>query len=253
MQHLYQNPRYYEIAFAFRDITKEVNVLEACARTYADISVNTFLEIGCGNSPHMEELLKRGYEYLGIDLSAEMLQFSRDKAEELGLGASLFSEDMVSFKLEKQADFAYVMLGSLYVKSTEELHSHFDSMSQAIRPGGLYLLDWCVQFKPISDHSDSWKREHEDIKIKTTYSSQVVDPVLQTYEETITLEVDDHGEQIEIQEKCIRRAVYPQEFLFFISLRPDFEFVGWWNDWNLSIPLSGDVAINRPIVLLKRK
>ena len=83
MQYLYQHPRYYEIAFAFRDITKEVDVLDNCARTYADIPIRRFLEVGCGNSPHMEELLNRGYDYLGIDLSEEMLQFSAEKAKKL--------------------------------------------------------------------------------------------------------------------------------------------------------------------------
>ena len=252
MQYLYQHPRYYEIAFAFRDITKEVDVLDNCARTYADIPIRRFLEVGCGNSPHMEELLNRGYDYLGIDLSEEMLQFSAEKAKKLGHTVGLFRKDMVDFELDQYADFAYVMLGSLYTKDTEELHSHFDSVSKAVRPGGLYLLDWCVQFQPLSDHTESWTSEQDGIRVETTCSFRVTNPVLQTIEEIITQEVDDHGKKIETQEKCLRRAIYPQEFLFFIDTREDFEFVGWWNDWNLSAPLTGDEVINRPIVLLKR-
>jgi len=83
VQSLYQHPLYYEIAFSFRDIDKEVDVLEACAQSYAQILVKRFLEIGCGNSPHMEELFKRGYEYTGIDLSTEMLEFSQKKLKKV--------------------------------------------------------------------------------------------------------------------------------------------------------------------------
>lgn len=253
MQGLYQNPLYYEIAFGFRNISKEVDLLEISAKTYADITIRRFLEIGCGNGPHMEELLERGYEYFGIDLSEEMLQFSSDKAKKLGQSVGLFRKDMVNFVLEQQVDFVYVMLGSLYTQNTEELHSHFDSVSKVLRSGGLYLLDWCVQFHTISDHTDYWTREQNGIKVKTTYLSRVINPLLQTFEEMIILEVDDHGNRIEINDKCVKRAIYPQEFLFFISLRSDFEFVGWWNDWNLSAPLNGNDAINRPIILLKKR
>ncbi|MCL6613731.1 MAG: hypothetical protein K6U03_03765 [Firmicutes bacterium] len=67
MDALYKNPRYYEIAFSYRDILHEVDVLEECMRRYSLIPVENVLELGCGNSPHMEELLKRGYQYTGIE------------------------------------------------------------------------------------------------------------------------------------------------------------------------------------------
>ena len=253
MQPLYQNPLYYEIAFSFRDIAEEVDVFEACVQSYAKIPVKRFLEIGCGNSPHMEELFKRGYEYTGIDLSPDMLKFTREKAKRGGLNPDLFCQDMVIFQLEERVDFAYVMLGSLFVKNTEELHSHFDSMGRTIRAGGLYLLDWCIQFETISDHTSSWEQERDGIKVKATYSSKIVNRILQTFEETVAFEVGDRGQHIGAQDTCIRRAIYPQEFLLFISARRDFEFVGWWNNWNLSAPLNGEEEqINRPIVLLRR-
>ena len=50
--------------------------MQEVIRTYSHIPVKRVLEFGCGNSPHMEELLKLGYAYSGIDLSPEMLQYS---------------------------------------------------------------------------------------------------------------------------------------------------------------------------------
>ena len=88
MNGIYQLPEYYEIAFSFRDIPREVDVLEEAARRFAEIPVKTFLEIGCGNSPHMDELTGRGYDFIGIDISDEMLTYSREKAE-LGLLAGV--------------------------------------------------------------------------------------------------------------------------------------------------------------------
>ena len=53
---VYDNPHYYEIAFAFRDISAEVDFLEQVIRQYSRVEVGTFLELASGNSPHMREL-----------------------------------------------------------------------------------------------------------------------------------------------------------------------------------------------------
>ena len=57
---LYDEPKYYEIAFSFRDIGQEVDVLEASMRQFSGIPVQSVLELGCGNSPHAAELVGRG-------------------------------------------------------------------------------------------------------------------------------------------------------------------------------------------------
>ncbi|UCD95428.1 MAG: hypothetical protein JSU69_05095, partial [Candidatus Zixiibacteriota bacterium] len=74
----------------------------------------------------------------------------------------------------------------------------------------------------------------------------------QSFKETITFEVDDHGEKTEMSGYDMRRAIYPQEFLRFISSLDGFEFIGWWNNWNLSEPLEHAKNISRPIVVVKR-
>lgn len=210
------------------------------------------LEIGCGNCPHLEELVKRGYEYIGIDLSETMLEYSRQKASAIGESVQLFQANMVNFSLDSMVDFAYVLLGSLYVKNTAELISHFNSVARVLKNGGLYFLDWCVQFDPVSDKNDIWEMERDGTKTKVSYSAKIVDRVEQTVEETIILDVEDHGETKTLVEKNVNRVIYPQEFLIFISGRDDFEFVGWWNNWDLSKPLQGDEHIDRPITIVRR-
>ncbi len=254
MSELYDNPRYYEIAFSFRDISAEVDVFEECFRRFAQIPVKSVLELGCGHSPHMEELTKRGYQYNGLDLSKAMLEYSRGKALRIGAQVNLIQGNMVDFSLKGMVDFVYVLLGSLDVKNTSELTTHFNSVAQVLKKGGLYFLDWCVQYDPPggSEGGDSWEIEREGIKVKTAVSWKVINKVEQTFEETITLEVNDHGKNLNIVGKEIKRAIYPQEFLCFVSGFKHFEFVGWWNNWNLLQPLEQAEKIDRPIVLLRR-
>ena len=252
MSGLYDNPKYYEIAFSFRDIPAEVDVFEECFKRFSLIPVKSVLELGCGNSPHMEELIKRGYQYNGLDLSPAMLDYSREKALRIGAESNLIHADMIDFSLDTKVDFVYVLLGSLYVKSTSELLTHFNSVAQVLKKGGLYLLDWCIQYDPLSEGGDSWEIERDGIKVKTTVSWKAINRVEQTFEETITLEVNDHGEKQSLIGKEIKRAIYPQEFLCFVLSFKHFEFVGWWNNWDLRQPLEQANKIDRPIALVRR-
>ena len=75
-----------------------------------------------------------------------MLASAQQRADLLRHQRKFHLASMIDFRLEEPVDFAFILLGSLYVSSTTELLSHFDAISRALKPGGLYLLDWCVQF-----------------------------------------------------------------------------------------------------------
>ena len=254
MSEIYDHPKYYEIAFSFRDIPAEVALFEECFKRFSKIPVKSVLELGCGNSPHMEELIKKGYQYNGLDLSQAMLKYTREKASRINAQVNLIHRDMLDFSLEEKVDFVYILLGSLCAKNTSELITHFDSVGRVLRKGGLYLLDWCVEFDPprLGESDVSWDMEKGDIKVKTTVSWKSINKAEQTFEETIAFEIDDHGKKQNITGTDLKRAIYPQEFLFFISNHKHFEFMGWWNNWNLQEPLEQVEKIDRPIALVRR-
>lgn len=253
MSNLYNYPKYYEIAFSFRDIPSEVDVFEECFKLFSRIPVKQVLELGCGNCPHLEELIERDYEYNGLDLSKSMLEYSRRKVSRIDARVNLIQADMLNFSLEFRVDFVYVLLGSLFATSTDEVISHFNSVARALKKGGLYLLDWCVQFTQPLEDTQSWKIEKEGIKVQAKYLAKLIGPVEQIFEESIFLKVNDHGKHHTITGKDVKRAIYPQEFLHRIDALKSFEFVGWWNNWDLSQPLEKVSKVNRPIILVRRK
>ncbi len=253
MDNLYKNPKYYEIAFAFRDIQEEVDTFEKSIQRFSQIPVTDVLEIGCGNSPHMREWVKRGYRYFGIDLSEAMLDYSREKSKDIREKVHFTCADMTDFTLTHKVDFVYIPLGSLYANTNEDINSHFDSISRVLEQGGLYLLDWCINFEPLCETKDSWEMEEDGVKVRTEFSISKLNKVNQTYEEGITLKVNDHGKEMSFTQKDSKRAIYPQEFLFLLQGRKDFEFVGWWNDWNLDRPLKGTETVSRPIIIIRKQ
>lgn len=256
MTTIYENPKYYEIAFSFRDIEAEVDTFERCFREYAELPVKSILEIGCGNSPHLEELLKRGYVYTGLDISRAMLTYSSKKAAAIDGKATFIHADMINFSTSQAFDFAFIALGSLCAQNTEEIFSHFRSVAHALNKGGLYLLDWCIRFAPFSAQDDSWSIEQEKIRVTTHFSEKLINAAEQLVEETISLEVLENGSTLTFSETGISRVIFPQEFLQIIGQTEEFEFVGWWNNWNLEEPL-GEIKdpkkISRPIALLRKK
>jgi SAM-dependent methyltransferase len=249
---VYQHPKYYEIAFSFRDIGAEVDVFEELIQRYSRIPVTRLLEVGCGPAPHLSELTQRGYTYIGLDLSEEMLAYAHNRAQTLQAPTTFIVADMRYFRLHAPVDFAFVLLGSLFVQSTTDLTAHFDAMSLALEPGGLYLLDWCINFTTHAGRPETWTLAQDGITVTTTYEARIVNAVEQTIEERLTLAVEEPSRTVTLHEVTVRREVYPQEFLLFLAQRADFEFIGWWNNWDITRPLNGTQAIQRPITVVRR-
>lgn len=252
---LYDYPVYYETAFSFRDVHQEVKVFDECIRQHSRIRVRKVLELGAGTAPHMEEWARRGIEYIGIDTNENMLDYSRRKAEKLQIAATFRRADMRNFSLDRAVDFAYTMLGSLYAKTTEDIDSHFASVAKALNPGGLYLLDWCINFQwaDPSGSEQSWSTEKGPVKIKVSFRTEVLDRAAQTVRNTLTANVDDSGKLFKLEAEDVVRTIFPQEFLLLVERSNKFEFLGWWNNWKLKEPIRESTRISRPIVLIRRK
>jgi hypothetical protein len=127
-------------------------------------------------------------------------------------------------------------------------------MAACIRPGSLYFLDWCVQFSdPLTAALNNESVcERDGIRVASRFDIRLVDPARQLYEEVWTLDVNDHGEEHRIETIERNRAIFPQEFLLFVRSRPDFELVGWWQEWDFEKPIEHSDDIKRPVALLRR-
>lgn len=252
---VYDKPRYYEIAFSVRDIRREVDLFEECCRRYSKIPVRRVLELGCGPSPHLEELARRGYEYVGLDINGAMLAYAQQKAEALGIAATLIRADMRWFSLEKPVDFAFTLLGSLYAETTAELLSHFAAVADALNPGGLYLLDGCIDLRwdDPSGEEERWTIEKEGVKIAVRFvREKVIDRAAQICKHKLLMDVDDHGKELHLETHEVTRMIFPQELLLLVKESGRFEFVGWWNNWDLDEPLEEVEHISRPIAVIRR-
>ena len=227
----YDEPLYYEIAFSFIDAKRQADLFLEFAQRYSTIEVKRFLDIGCGPSLQLRELAARGYEAIGLDSNPRMLQHLVQATASSGHRVETLCADMTDFRLDKPADFAFCMMGTIgLIESNRAFLSHLSSVAASLNPGGLYIienmrLDWAGKrlLEP-----QSWTMEREGIKVETTYSVSLDDALKQTIKEELTLNVDDHGRRLVLKDSALTKIVFPQEFLLLVELEGSFEFVGWF-------------------------
>jgi SAM-dependent methyltransferase len=247
----YRYPAYYEIAFASRNFGREVAFFESAIEKFAGTAVHSVFELGAGTAPYLEQWHARGYRYCGLDLSPAMLDFARAKAQRKAIDAAFVLGDMRDLDPALGPfDLAYVLLGSLYLRSNREFLEHLDRMAGLLVPGALYLLDSVVWFRILHHYRRSWVRRRAGITVRTRYRAAITDPIAQTYDECLTLAVDDHGRDIVVAGRVPAKVFFPQEFLCLVELSERFEFIGWYNDFSLTAPLR---AGGRHIVVLRRR
>jgi ubiquinone/menaquinone biosynthesis C-methylase UbiE len=247
---VYKSPLYYEVAFSFVDEKKQVDLFETHVKEFSKIKIKRVLDVACGPGLQLRELAKRGYESVGLDNSEEMLQYLRQKTKEDGTEIETVKADMTDF-LCPQVDFAFIMMGSFTFSSNQELLKHLDCVSRSLRKGGLYLIEnMILDWSSFLNSSETWTMNRNGITVTSTYQTKLSDMISQTFEEKITLQVNDNGKKLRLLEDNVCKLVFPQEFLSLIELNGSFEFLGWFERFNFK-PLK--TANNDNIVALRKK
>ena len=67
------------------------------------------LDLGCGPGDHTIELSRRGWDAVGVDLLARVVQAARDRAERAGSLARFVAADVTDLPVEVGAGFRLVL------------------------------------------------------------------------------------------------------------------------------------------------
>lgn len=250
---VYNQAKYYEIAFSFINPEKQADLFEKFIKKYSQRKVKKVLDIACGPALQLRELAKRGYNSHGLDSNLKMLSYLKEKARKENINVTIIKADMNNFKLINKVDFAYIMMGSIiYQKSNESFISHLNSVAGSLNFGGLYLIEnlpinWASAdfFKP-----QFWKMRDNGIEVKTTYKLSIKDALKQTAIQTIILEVSDKGRKKKFIDKDELKLLFPAEFKTLVEMQGEFEFLGFFERNNVKLlkKVSSD-----NIVILRKK
>jgi len=229
---VYEQARYYEIAFSFVDVPEQIGgVFEALISRHSRIPVHSVLDVCCGPARQLRELARRGYGATGLDVSPAMLEYAQAQARREQVTVETVEADMRDFRLSHSVDFAYILMGSIvYLGSNEALLSHLSSMASTLNPGGLYLIenvvaDWT---DPRTYEPESWEMAAEGVTVTTTYQIRPADPLRQTVHQTLDLRVNDGGVERQFTEHCELKLFFPEELRSIVELHGAFEFLGYF-------------------------
>ena len=227
----YSTPRYYEIAFDMNR-KQEVDFLVHCFRRYSRRAVKTVLDIACGTGPHLIRLAERGYRMSGLDLSAENIDFLRERLLAKGLaGVTLHVADMTRFRLPRPVDAAICMQDSQgHLLTNDAILAHLRCVARAVRKGGLYVFDryMCSSWTDPARRW-SWTRRRGRATVRATFEAlKDLNPVTQTFFEDMELEAHEDGQRHVYRQRHASRMVFPQELRSLVELAGGFELVEWF-------------------------
>src|SRR5690606_14300189 len=114
------------------------------------------LELGCGTGSLALELHERGpFRYPGTDRSEAMVRVARAKAELHGLDDLRFDlADFTDFAVDEAFDAVLLLYDGLnYLLDEAEVAALFARVHDALRPGGLFVVDQSTPANSINNEA----------------------------------------------------------------------------------------------------
>lgn len=100
------------------------------------------LDLACGIGRHSLELRRRGFEVVGVDISADLLEIAERAAAEAGLEVSFMQADLRELELGEEFDLVLSLNDGAvgYFETDAENARTFEVIANALRPGGGHLM-----------------------------------------------------------------------------------------------------------------
>lgn len=192
------------------------------------------LEIGCGTGRVYLELLREGVDAYGIDVSKNMLDILKEKADKEGLNPQVYQEDMRGFDLEQ--DFALIIIPFrtfLHNLTLRDQLRTLNAIKDHLRPDGELILNF---FAPNADYIAEQYGVEERTDFETdqgTYTLVEQPELVDRIENVVALNkrVEDVDGEVIWESEFRIALVHKREFELLLRLTgfSDYELYGGFN------------------------
>lgn len=167
---LYQDPFIYDVLHA-PGTAEGVDGLARIAHCFGG-SVRgrrpVWLEPACGTGRFLRVAARRGVRAVGFDLSETMVAYAKKR---VGPGGRVFVADMTAFadKVGRgRVDFAFNPINTIrHLRSDGEMLAHFEQMSLALRPRGVYAVGLSTSAYGLEAPSeDVWEGARGRVRVR---------------------------------------------------------------------------------------
>lgn len=146
--------QYNDFAFIYDELMNDVDygkwvdyIEEIIKRK--NTKVQNILELACGTGNLTIPLTKKGYDIAGIDISFEMLNVAREKAQKDDVELVLLQQDIgeLEFDVENLDCVLCGCDGFNYLTYDDEMENCFSKVYELLREDGLFIFDISSFFK----------------------------------------------------------------------------------------------------------
>jgi SAM-dependent methyltransferase len=138
----------YDLLMGDVSYSKFADYVEVLFEKHCIKKPELILDLACGTGNLTIEMLKRGYDMIGIDISTDMLNCAFEKSSRLGLPVLWVCQDMRSFELYGTVDAIICGVDGLnYIIDIEDMKKVFSLVNNYLNPGGIFIFDMSTPFK----------------------------------------------------------------------------------------------------------
>lgn len=113
-----------------------------------DIEDGLVLDLGCGTGSLTEILATKGYDMIGADGSAEMLEIAMEKKAQSGHDILYLLQDMREFELYGTVHAVVSVCDCVnYITDEKELEQVFRLVNNYLDPEGIFIFDFNTEYK----------------------------------------------------------------------------------------------------------
>ena len=156
------NSPYYHLLYKSRDYSEAEMFIDNLLSYLHPSAHASFLDLGCGKGRHSLYLNTKNYNVTGIDLSEQSIAYAKQFENEK---LHFFVHDMRKLFNTNSFDFILNVFTSFgYFETEEEDCDVVDAVYKALKPGGIFVLDYFNSDKIVCDMKMSDSKIIDGIK-----------------------------------------------------------------------------------------
>lgn len=193
-----------------------------------DFHPRAVLDVACGTGNVSEVMARRGYEVVGVDVAADMIEVARTKTG----GVKYHVQDIAELDLGRKFDLAISLFDSLnYITDVSHLARGIERVGDHLRAGGFFIFDINTIYA-LSHHF--FDQANLVIEPKYVWNSDY-DPSTRICRVDMTFEVTENGQTKQFKEVHLQRG-YSLEELSQMLIEASFEVVEVYHAYKFRKP-----------------
>lgn len=224
MSNFHRYSAFYDLLYADKDYAAEADYV-----VHALGPARSVLELGSGTGRHGRLLADRGFDVLGVELSAEMAAEAQRRSCDAGHSTGSFAcevGDLRSFRAGRRFDAVISLFHVIsYQTGNDDLAAAFETAADHLAPGGLFLFDVWHGPAVLSQQPGVRTKEAADAerRVRRTATPKL-DTNLGTVRVDYNIEGEDlaTGEAARFEETHLMRYLFPTE-IGFLAAAAGFE------------------------------